>query len=353
MTLVETVAIILWLGVTLYAVLAGADFGTGFWDLVAGGDKRGAKPRALIDVSIGPVWEANHVWLIFVLVVLWTAFPTAFASIMLTLYIPLGLAALGIVFRGAGFAYRHVTEDVRARRAFGAVFAVSSIVTPFFLGAVAGAVASGRVPDGGESGDPIGSWLHPTSLLCGVLAVTVCAYLAAVFLVTDARRQAAPDLERYFANRAFVAGCVAGLVALGGLFVLREEAAALYAGLTAEALPLVAVSAACGIGALVLLWRQRPRFTRVLAAGAVASIVWGWGLAQQPWMLPETLRLDDAAGASASLWAVVLVFGLAVVLIGPSLALLFHLDQRSVLDPEDLATETAANRGELERGAEL
>lgn len=345
-TLVETVAVILWLGVTMYAVLAGADFGTGFWDLLAGGDKRGAKPRALIDVSIGPVWEANHVWLIFVLVVLWTAFPTTFASIMLTLYIPLGLAALGIVFRGTGFAYRHVTADLRARRAFGAVFAISSILTPFFFGTVAGAIASGRVPDGGEAGDPMGAWWNPTSLFCGVLAVTVCAYMAAVFLVSDARRQQSPDLERYFLNRAFAAGCVAGAVALIGLFVLREEARSLYDGLTGQALPLVALSAVCGIAALVLLWKQRPRFTRILAAGAVAAIVWGWGVAQEPWMLPETLRLDDAAAASSTLWAVVVVFGLAIALIGPSMALLFHLDQRSELDPEDLEAETAANRGD-------
>src|SRR6476620_2430509 len=181
-------AVVLFFGVTAYALFAGADFGAGFWDLVAGGAQRGERPRALIDHSIGPVWEANHVWLIFCLVVLWTGFSVAFASIMLTLFVPLTLAALGIVLRGSSFAFRKAVLRTRDQRNFGAAFALSSVLVPYCMGAVAGAIASGRVPAGGQAGDPWSSWINPTSILGGTLAVCACAFLAATYLVWDARR---------------------------------------------------------------------------------------------------------------------------------------------------------------------
>ena len=341
----EAVAIILWSGVTLYAVFGGADFGTGFWDLVAGGPDRGARPRALIDLALGPVWEANHVWLIFDLVVLWTAFPTAFASITSTLYVPLFLAALGIVARGSGFAFRHATTTLRARRAYGAAFAVSSIVTPFFLGTVAGAIAAGEVPYGGDPGDPISSWANPVGLACGVLAVAVTAYLAAVFLANDARRHGAEDLVGYFADRAFGAGVVAGLTALLTAVVVRADAPVLWDGLTGDGVPFVLASAAAGTLALWRLWKGRLPFTRELAAGAVAAVVWGWGIAQDPYLLPEQVTIEEAAGADAALWAVIGVFGVAALLIVPSLVLLYRLDQRSLLEEDDLDALAAENAG--------
>jgi cytochrome d ubiquinol oxidase subunit II len=173
MSKADVVAAILWIGVTLYAVFGGADFGGGMWDLLAGKTERGNRARSLIDRSIAPVWEANHVWLIFVLVVLWTAFPEVFSAIFTTLYIPLALAALGIVLRGAGFAFRHALPGpVRAPAT--RVFGVSSVLTPFFLGTVVGAVASGEVPaDGG--GDPTASWTGILPLLTGVMLVAVAA----------------------------------------------------------------------------------------------------------------------------------------------------------------------------------
>src|SRR6185295_7975194 len=174
----DVVAVILMVGIVAYAVFGGADFGAGFWDLVAGGTERGERPRALIDHSIGPVWEANHVWLIFCLVVLWTAFSEAFASITLTLFVPLTLAAFGIVLRGASFAFRKAVLRTRDRRNFGAAFALSSVLVPFCMGAVAGAIASGRVPSGGKAGDPWTSWINPTSILGGIMAVAAAAYLA-------------------------------------------------------------------------------------------------------------------------------------------------------------------------------
>ena len=183
-----TAAVILFAAITFYAVFGGADFGAGFWDLVAGGTKRGERPREVIDHSIAPVWEANHVWLIFVFVLLWTCFPEAYASITLTMFVPLTLAALGIVLRGASFAFRKAVFRTRDRRNFGAAFALSSVLVPYCFGAVVGGIASGRVPAGGKAGDPWDSWVNPTSVLIGVLAVCLDAYLAAFFLVRDAGR---------------------------------------------------------------------------------------------------------------------------------------------------------------------
>jgi cytochrome d ubiquinol oxidase subunit II len=330
----DAVAAVLWVGVTLYAVFGGADFGSGFWSLLAGSGERGRHARALIDWAIGPVWEANHVWLIFMLVTLWTAFSEAFASVMSTLFIPLSLTALGIVLRGAGFAFHRVAARTSGRRFAEAAFAISSVLTPFFMGTVVGAVASGRVPVGNAEGDPVTSWLNPLSLLLGALFVATGAYLAAVFLVSDARRFSDADLVGYFAARARAAALVAGGLAVAALFALRSDARFVYDGLTSEGLPLVLLSIACGLGALVLLWRGAQRGVRPLAIGAVAAVIWGWGAAQYPYLLPQTLTIEQGAGASATLTAVLVVFGIAVVVVLPSLAVLFTLDQRSLLEEE-------------------
>jgi cytochrome d ubiquinol oxidase subunit II len=331
----DAVAAVLWVGVTLYAVFGGADFGSGFWALVAGGRERGKRARDLIDWAIGPVWEANHVWLIFMLVTLWTAFPEAFASVMSTLFIPLCLAAVGIVLRGAGFAFHRVAERRSGRRLAEAAFAVSSVLTPFFMGTVVGAVASGRVPVGNAEGDPVTSWLNAVSLLLGALFVAAGAYLAAVFLVSDARRFGDRELVSYFAVRALGAAVVAGALAVAGIFVLRDDARYIYDGLTSEGLPLALVSLACGVGALVLLWRGARRGVRPLAVGAVVAVIWGWGAAQYPYLLPQTLTIEEGAGASETLTAVLVVFGIAVVVVLPALALLFTLDQRSLLEERE------------------
>jgi cytochrome bd ubiquinol oxidase subunit II len=327
----EVVAVELWLGVTLYAVLGGADFGGGVWDLVAGGDRRGERPRALIDRAITPVWEANHVWLVFVLVVLWTGFPAAFAAIGSTLFVPLALAALGIVLRGSSFAFRHVAGPLAVRRALGAGFALSSVLTPFFMGTVVGAIASGRVPADG-SGDRLTSWCNGTSLFVGVLFVATCAYVAATFLVADARRARDAELERYFTRRAMAAAIVTGGLAAAGIAVLHGDARYIYDGLTSDALALVLVSGACGVCAFVALVRGSPLWARPLAVGAVVAVVWGWGVAQHPYLLPTSLKIGAAAAPHATLVALVVVLGVAVIVVGPALALLFTLHQRNVLD---------------------
>src|SRR5918999_2689038 len=215
----ELAAALTLVGLTAYVVLGGADFGAGFWDLTAGGAGRGAPLRALIKRAMSPVWEANHVWLIFVLVMLWTAFPEAFGSISSTLAIPLFLAALGIVLRGGAFALKGEAGTVAEARALGATFALSSVLTPFFLGASAGAIAAGEVPLGNAAGDEWSSWTGPVPILVGLLAVATGAHLAAVFLGADSRRAGRPDLVDAFRIRALGSGVVAGALAIGGLAV--------------------------------------------------------------------------------------------------------------------------------------
>jgi cytochrome bd ubiquinol oxidase subunit II len=342
-------AVILFTAITMYAILGGADFGAGFWDLVAGGTKRGERPREVIDHSIAPVWEANHVWLIFVFVVLWTCFPEAYASITLTLFVPLSLAALGIVFRGASFAFRKAVFRTRDRRNFGAAFAISSVLVPYFLGSVVGSVASGRVPAGGVAGDPWTSWMNPTSILSGVLAVCVTAYLAAFFLVVDARRLSDDAMVEYFRRRATAAGVAAGLVAVVGIFVLKNDATYLFDGLKSRALPLVILSAACGVGALVLVGR-RALYARVAAVGAAGSVMLAWGIAQWDYLLPTTLTVAAAAAPSGTITAVLVATALAVVLILPAFALLYVLDQKSLL-PEESVPEPRRTKSVREPAA--
>ncbi|HEV3295546.1 MAG TPA: cytochrome d ubiquinol oxidase subunit II, partial [Streptosporangiaceae bacterium] len=199
-----TVGAILLATVTLYAILGGADFGGGLWDLLAGGDRRGRAPRTLIDESITPVWEANHVWLVFALVIFWTAFPDAFAAVMTVAALPIWLAVAGIVLRGAGFAFRKEVTRLSLERGLGATFAFSSLLTPFFMGAVVGGIADGQIPDQHTQAS-LAAWTQPTSVLTGFIFVGACGYLAAVFLIGEAARRGDQRMERYFTHRAQVA----------------------------------------------------------------------------------------------------------------------------------------------------
>jgi len=330
----DAVAVVLLLGVVMYAVFGGADFGAGFWDLTAGGPDRGSRPRRVIENAIGPVWEANHVWLIFCLVILWTAFSEAFASMMLTLFVPLTVAALGIVFRGASFAFRKVVVSVRYRRIFGAAFAVSSVLVPSCMGAVAGGIASGHVPAGGRAGDPVGSWVNATSIVGGVLAVAAVAYLSAVYLVWDSRRQGDEEMAEYFRRRAVAAGVVVGVVMVIGLFVLGADAPYVFDGLTSRALALLVACVVCGVGALLLLVRDAARGARLLAVLAVAGLVGSWGVAQWPYLSPTSLTVSEVSAPSGTLLAVLAAVVLAVVMVVPGFALLYILDQRGLLPEE-------------------
>jgi cytochrome bd ubiquinol oxidase subunit II len=326
----DAAAAILWVGVTFYALFGGADFGGGFWDLIAGDAEKGERPRALIQRSLTPVWEANHVWLIFILVVLWTAFGSAFSAIFTTLYVPIALAAVGIVLRGAGFAFRKPIEGLSGRRAAGATFALSSLLTPFFMGTVVGAIASGNVPAAGN-GDAFSSWLQPLPLLTGAMFVATGAYLSAVFLVGDARRAGEEDLERYFVRRALLAAGGAGVAAAAGLIELHAEARYVFERLVDQGLPLVVLSTLCGIGLLVVLLRGGRKPLRPLAAGAVVAVIWGWAVAQFPYLLPTSLRIDQAAAPDSTMTVVFIVFAAAAILVLPSLGLLYSLSQKDLL----------------------
>jgi cytochrome d ubiquinol oxidase subunit II len=336
MTAADLLLVLTFAGLTAYALFGGADFGAGFWDLIGGRGKDAAARRGLIEEVIGPVWEANHVWLIFAIVVVWTAFPPVFAAVASTLYIPLTLAAFGIILRGSGFAFRKATHGQRSEGAYGRMFGVSSVLTPFFLGTIAGAVASGRVPPGNAAGDVIASWVNPTSMLGGVLAVGLCAYLAAVYLTADARRHGRDAIAEAFRRQALVSGIIVGAVALMGGVVLAIDAPQLAAGLAGRGLPLVIASALGGLASLVLLWMRRFTLARGAAAIAVGSVLWGWAVGQYPELLVGHLTVTDAAANETTLVVLLVGLGIGAALVIPSLLLLYYFFQRP-----DLATATS------------
>jgi cytochrome bd ubiquinol oxidase subunit II len=328
-------------GLALYVVLGGADFGAGFWQLFSGGGERGERTREIAHHAIAPVWEANHVWLIFVLTVAWTAYPRAFGSIASTLSVALFIAAIGIIMRGALYALRAGTATSREQRTIDTVFGISSIMTPFALGAAAGGIASGRVPVGNATGDLLSSWLNPTSVLVGVLAVATGAYLAAVYLCADARRLGDAVMEDAFRIRALAAGVVGGAAAAAGLIVLRSDVHPIYRQLVAgDGLPALIVSALAGLATFALVYRRRFEIARVAAALAVAAIVLGWALAQQPRLLPG-LTIQQAAAGHDTLVAVIVAVLAGAVILFPSLGTLFRLVLHGRLDhapPEDADT---------------
>jgi cytochrome d ubiquinol oxidase subunit II len=330
----ETIAVaaILIVVIAAYALFGGADFGGGVWDLVAGNPERGEEPRELIDESIAPVWEANHVWLIFILVLTWAGFPPAFGAVMTALFVPLSLSLLGIVLRGAGFAYRHTAERLRMRQLTGATFAAASLITPFFMGTVVGAIVTGQVP-ANPTGNVLAAWTSPTAILTGFLFVAACAYISAVFLVLEARQRGHPDLTRYFSLRAIAAGVVTGALAGGTFAELSTSAPYVYHRLTGIALWLVAISIAAGIAVLAMLWLRwyHVLFLRATAAIAVVTVVFGWGLAQYPYLLPTSLTLAAGSAPTATLVALFVVTGLAVLLVVPGFAILYFLQQRRML----------------------
>ncbi|MGY1712538.1 cytochrome d ubiquinol oxidase subunit II [Geodermatophilus sp. SYSU D00758] len=344
MSLAEVALGLLWLGVVAYVVFGGADFGAGIWDLLAGRGDRGRRRRDLIEHVIGPVWEANHVWLIFAIVIAWTAFPLAFASAAATLIIPLTLAAVGIIFRGSAFVFRKSVSIGRSEQVFGILFAASSLLTPFFLGTVAGALASGRIPFGGF-GDVLTSWTNPTSLFAGTAAVLICAYLAAVYLTGDARRAGERELAEWFRIRALVTGVLTGAVAAAGLLVLARDAEELLIGLTGVALPFAVASVAAGVASLALLALRRYTAVRLTAAGAVTLLLVAWAAGQYPNILEPGVTVEEAAATDEVLLAVLISLAVGAVLLVPSLVWLYVLFQREESRPHDAAGPRRGSAG--------
>jgi cytochrome bd ubiquinol oxidase subunit II len=343
-TLAEAPLVLMLVGLTAYAVLGGADFGAAFWQFGARGERGGAL-RGHAYRAMGPVWEANHVWLVFVLVVCWTAYPQAFASIFSTLSVPLFIAAIGIILRGTAYAVHAGTAREIERRAIDGVFSISSLLTPFALGTVVGAIASGRVPVGNAAGDPLTSWLNPTSLLVGTLAVACGAYVAAVYLAGDAARAGLDDLAAAFRTRALGAGVVTGAIAFAGLAVVAYDADRLADKLFDwPAVAAIAASAAAGLATLELVRRWRFEAARYGASAAVAAVVAGWALAQRPELLPG-LTVEEAAAGRPVLIATIAGVALGGLILIPSLALLFGLVLHGRFDEQ--AAERSSDRAML------
>lgn len=337
----DLIAWVMVLAIAAYACAGGTDYGAGFWDLLGGGAERGKRPRWLIDHAMAPVWEVNNVWLIFVLVIMWTGFPTMFQAVFAALWLPLALAAVGLVLRGAGFALRKPSRRLAQRRIYGAMFAVSSLLTPFFLGAVLGSIASGRVAVGTTASAD--AWANPTSVLAGLLAIAATAFLGAVFLCSDARRYGADDLVDYFRLRALSAFAAVVVLALIGLPVTHNDARYVWEGLTGGlGLLLIILAAVCGLATVLLLLLRSYGWSRFTSVASVALAVGAWGFAQRPYLLPTSLTVAQAAGAAHTLRWLAIVTVVAIVLVGPALVLLYRLDTQGELEPLTDADTRAA-----------
>jgi cytochrome bd ubiquinol oxidase subunit II len=349
MTLAELPLVVILIGLAAYTTLGGADFGAGMWQLTAGHGPAAERLRDHANHALAPVWEANHVWLVFVLTVAWTAYPVVVGAVASTMAVPLFIAALGVLARGGAYALHSGTRTPGERRTVDTVFGAASALTPFALGAVVGGVVSMRVPVGNAAGGPWSSWLNPSSLTIGILAVVLSAFLAAVHLAADADRVGAPDLERRFRVRALVSGVVAGAIALGGLVVLRVDAPMVGEGLVRPpGLVALALSAGAGLATLGLVWSRHHGAARLTATLAVAAVVAGWGLAQRPVLLPGVSADQAAAPAPTLVGLLIAVAGGAVVL-APSLGLLFTLVLRGRFDP---AAPRPPGRADADRAVE-
>lgn len=324
----EVVAALLWLSLTVYAVLAGADFGGGVWDLLARGGRAGAQ-REAVAAAMGPVWEANHVWLIFMVTGLFTAFPVAFGALSLALYLPLTFALIGIVLRGAAFTFRaHGARAVREPSAWGAVFGAASVVAPFLLGTAAAAVASGaihlvggRLRSGAEAG-----WATPYGLLVGAFAIAICAYLAATYLMVETE---GTELEADFRRRALGAALASGLLGLAGLALAPVLAPSLARALFGRGLPLLVLAMLNGPLALLAVWRTRPRLARIAVAAQVVLVLWAWALGQWPDLVPPDLTIGAAAAPEATLRGQLIIAAIGMAILLPSLWYLFRVFKRS------------------------
>ena len=330
-SLADVLAAIILASLTAYVLFGGADFGGGVWDLLASGPRRGEQ-RRLISQAIAPVWEANHVWLIVAIVLLFTCFPAAFARIATVLHIPLTLMLIGIVLRGSAFMSRSYGGGG------GRVFATASLITPLLLGVCVGAVASSAVGEaeratgGGFFGGYVAPWLTPFAFAVGVFALACFAFLAAVYLTLEARDR---GLQNDFRARALCAGIAVSVTAAVGL-LLSPQAPLVQRGLLAARWGL-GLHLLTGVAALTVfwaLWTRRYPIARVAAAAQVALIVWGWGLAQYPYIVPPALTIEAAAAPRITLELVIAAVSVGAVVLFPSLYYLLRVFKgRSAAQP--------------------
>jgi len=327
---------VLWLALIAYAVLGGADFGAGIWDLFAVG-KQQQRQRQLINQALGPVWEANHVWLIFLIVGLFTVFPSAFAALTVALFVPLTIALIGIVLRGAAFIFRTYELDESSRTAaiWSRIFSTTSLITPFFLGASAAAVASGKLvgPDGVARANLGSAWLSPFALTIGVMAVALCATLAATYLTQEANQQGEADLVRAYRVRALIAGALTALLGALGLLLSPAEAPQLWEGMFARALPVVIATMLIGLATPILLYLRHYRLARAVIILEAAFLLGSWGLSQYPYLIPPYVTIANAANDPSVILALLISIGVGMAILLPSLYYLFSVFKLSAPAP--------------------
>jgi len=322
MTLADGIAAILLLALTIYAVLAGADFGGGVWDLFASGPRKRAQ-RTAIAAAMGPVWEANHVWLIFLLVGLFTAFPAVFARLSVALFLPFTIALVGIILRGAAFTFRaHGYEAVGELAPWGYVFGGASIIAPAFLGAALAAVAMGAVrASGGQS--VAAGWVSWLGADLALLAVALCAYLAATYLMVETEND--PPLQADFRRRAFGAAIISGILALAGLLITWRQAPLLWSELTGRGIWLLLIALINGPIAAFAVWRQSPRVARIAVAAQIVFVLWAWAVGQWPALVPPDFTIHGSAAPETSLLALAIIIAAGMAVLAPSLWLLFNV----------------------------
>ena len=325
----DLIAFVLLLGVTAYSTAGGVDFGAGIWDLLAGTSPRGREARGLIDHAMAPVWEVNNVWLVLSIVLCWTAFPPLFQSVFADLYPLYTIALIGLVLRGAFFAFRHVADSPRSRRVADLVFGVSSVLTPFFFAASLGAIASGHV--GSHSGPGVS--FTPMAIAFGAVSVAATAFSGASFLVGDARRYGATELVAYFQRRVIASGVALIVVGTIALAVIGLEAPNLLRSMLAgPGLPFALATVVLTPVVMFLVGRGIFMWFRVLTVAAVGSMVFAWGFAQSPYLLPGHLTIAQAIAPQGTQVVLLLVTVLLLLLVAPGMALLYYLDQQNTLE---------------------
>ena len=320
------IALFLLLALIFYAVTGGADSGGGMWDLLATGPRRDQQRNAIAK-AIGPIWEANHVWLILVVVLLFTAFPRAFAVIMTALFIPVTLMLIGVIFRGSAFIFRKYdsrAKNVQSR--WSTLFGAASFFTPFVQGVTLGALATGqiRLADGQITSGFLAGWLTPFAFVVGLFALSLCAFLAATYMTIDTREQS--HLQNDFRIRALASGIALAPIAFAALLISKTGAPEVFAGLTNWwAWPLIALTVGCVVAALVCLWWRKFVFARLAAIGAATLILAGWGLAQFPYLVVPDITIANSAAPSITLRLLLIALIAGTVILLPSLYFLFHI----------------------------
>jgi cytochrome d ubiquinol oxidase subunit II len=326
MILAYAIAVLLWISIIIYASLEGADFGGGFWDLVAFGPHKDEMHK-LIKGAIGPVWEANNVWLTYLIVGLLTAFPIVIQLLTTALFIPITLVLIGVVLRGASFIFREFSRNMTVNVLWGKAFSVASILTPFLFGTIAAAVASGslQIKHGQFPVGLIGAWLSPFAVVIGLMGLALSILLAAVYLTQEAMGRNKPELAESFRKRAFIAGFFVAALGVAGLALSTTGAPLLWQGMLNHALWAVGVTMLCGLALGVSLWLRRFILARILAVVTTGALIGTWGLAQLPYIVPPDLTVVQAASPPLTLLQLFVCALVGMSMLIPALWFLFHV----------------------------